>query len=969
MKNYRFPFHASRTNGLFRRVTGIRAALILALVASLSSLPFYVLAQDDSAPVKSRGSASYRPAPERGAFIISQGPDGKTDCRQATAEEARALRVGSVKQELHQINHLKTNAPESNAPESATGLTINLRATAQLEANQPAKLAFIAAAAKWESLIKDPITINIDVDFGTTFFGTAFPSASILGQTETQLLYLPGNYPDIRQRLVNHATGSEGTLYAALPAGTVPTDIGSVDTVLLASPLLRALGLLQPIADDSEQGGQLGAPRIGFNSAFGFDFDPNNGISANLTDFDAVATHEMGHVLGFNSLIGDREETPSNPLAASVWDIFRFRPGTATLNTFNTAQRILSSGGTQVHFSGGPELGLSTGKPSEPVGGDGNQGSHWKADEQSGTFIGVMDPTIARGQRYTMTTNDQNAIDAFGFTIVATPAPPNDNFANAQVISGSSGTVNGTNSFATKEVGEPTNPAGTGGGRSVWYNWTATGTGQATFDTNGSSFDTILAAYTGTAVNALTVLASNDDISPITDPEPRNIQSLITFAVTSGITYRIQVDGFDGDQGSIVLHWSGPGAPTPTPTPTPGPNTVQFSASTASATETAGATTKVDLLVTRTGNTAAAATVNFATSDATATDRSDYETTLGTLQFAGGETSKTVTVFIVDDAFAETPETFNVILSNPVACTLGAPTAVTVTINSNELGDGPNPVKNGSFNNDFFVRQHYLDFLNREPDSGGLNFWKGQLNECESVPLPGGFTDAQVCRETRRINVSAAFFLSIEFQQTGYLVERLYKVAYGDAVGTSTFGGTHQLAVPIVRLNEFLSDTQAMGKGVVIGAPGADQLLEANKQAVIADFVQRSRFLTAHPASSAGQFVNDLSNNAGPGVVSPSERNQLISDLTLQIKTRAQVLRAIAEDSDLFASEKNRAFVLTQFIGYLRRNPNDPPEAGLDYTGYDFWLGKLNQFNGNFVNAEMVKAFIVSGEYQGRFGP
>ena len=101
----------------------------------------------------------------------------------------------------------------------------------------------------------------------------------------------------------------------------------------------------------------------------------------------------------------------------------------------------------------------------------------------------------------------------------------------------------------------------------------------------------------------------------------------------------------------------------------------------------------------------------------------------------------------------------------------------------------------------------------------------------------------------------------------------------------------------------------------------------------------------------------------------PSEREQLINDLTFGIKSRAQVLRAIAEDSDLFASEKNRAFVLTQFIGYLRRNPNDPPRAGLDYTGYDFWLTKLNQFNGNFVNAEMVKSFLVSGEYQGRFGP
>jgi len=95
----------------------------------------------------------------------------------------------------------------------------------------------------------------------------------------------------------------------------------------------------------------------------------------------------------------------------------------------------------------------------------------------------------------------------------------------------------------------------------------------------------------------------------------------------------------------------------------------------------------------------------------------------------------------------------------------------------------------------------------------------------------------------------------------------------------------------------------------------------------------------------------------------------LINDLTFGAKTRAQVLRAVAEDSDLFAAETNRAFVLVQYFGYLRRNPNDAPEAGLDYSGFDFWLGKLNQFNGNFVNAEMVKAFIVSGEYQQRFGP
>ena len=385
--------------------------------------------------------------------------------------------------------------------------------------------------------------------------------------------------------------------------------------------------------------------------------------------------------------------------------------------------------------------------------------------------------------------------------------------------------------------------------------------------------------------------------------------------------------------------------------------TVQFSASMASAAETANATTEVALVVTRTGDTTAPVTVNYASSDGTASERSDYLAALGTLHFAAGETSKTISVYIVDDAFGEGSETFDLTLSNPTGAVLGVPATTTITINSDESVHGLNPVKDASFNSDFFVREHYVDFFNREPDPGGLAFWKNQIDECPT----------QACRDIRKMNVSAAFFLSIEFQQTGYLVERLYQVAYGSGQGTSTLGGMHQLSVPIVRLSEFLADTQQIGRGVIIGAPGADQLLESNKQALIAEFVQRARFTVAYPgAIGAAQYVDTLNTNAG-GVLSQAERDQLVSDLSSGMKTRTQVLRAVAEDPDLFAAESNRAFVLAQFFGYLRRNPNDTPDA--DYTGYDFWLGKLNQFNGNFVNAEMVKAFIVSSEYQGRFGP
>jgi Domain of unknown function (DUF4214) len=256
-----------------------------------------------------------------------------------------------------------------------------------------------------------------------------------------------------------------------------------------------------------------------------------------------------------------------------------------------------------------------------------------------------------------------------------------------------------------------------------------------------------------------------------------------------------------------------------------------------------------------------------------------------------------------------------------------------------------NPIEHSA---NFFVRQHYRDFLNREPDAAGLAFWSGQITSCG--------TDAQ-CIEIKRINVSAAFFLSIEFQETGYLVYRIYKAAYGNLPGAP---------VPLNR-SEFLPDTRQVGQGVEVGRPGWEALLAANKNMYVADFVARARFTTAYPQTlTAAQFVDALNLNAG-GALSPAERDQLVSDLSSGAKNRAQVLRAVAEDSDLVRNGFNKAFVLMQYFGYLLRNPNDAPD--LNFSGYDFWLTKLNQFNGNFVDAEMVKAFITSGEYLHRFGP
>jgi photosystem II stability/assembly factor-like uncharacterized protein len=397
----------------------------------------------------------------------------------------------------------------------------------------------------------------------------------------------------------------------------------------------------------------------------------------------------------------------------------------------------------------------------------------------------------------------------------------------------------------------------------------------------------------------------------------------------------------------------------------PAPSTVQFSGPASVGVTEAQASVTVTVI--RSGDISFPASVNYATSDTAgatncnalgtgvASSRCDYVSKAGTLNFAANEGSKDILIPLVDDSYPEGPESFTVNLSNAAGSgvTLGPQSTITITINDSGDAGGVNPIDTTNF----FVREQYIDFLSREPDTSGFNFWTGQINSCGSD---------QACNRLRRINVSAAFFISVEFQNSGYLVERLYKAAYGDATGNSTFGGAHMLTVPIVRLNEFLPDTQAIGRGVIVNDPGWDTLLESNKQALIDGFVNRSRFTTDYPSSmTALDFVDKLNTRAGLPL-STAEHDQLVSDLSSGAKTRAQVLRAVAEDPDLYNAEFNRAFVLMQYLGYLRRNPDDLQDT--DYTGYDFWLTKLNAFGGNYVNAQMVQAFLDSDEYRRRFG-
>lgn len=153
----------------------------------------------------------------------------------------------------------------------------------------------------------------------------------------------------------------------------------------------------------------------------------------------------------------------------------------------------------------------------------------------------------------------------------------------------------------------------------------------------------------------------------------------------------------------------------------------------------------------------------------------------------------------------------------------------------------------------------------------------------------------------------------------------------------------------------------------MVGATGWNEQLEANQTAYFNEVVQRPNFVATYPATmTSAQFVDSLNANAG-GALSISERDQLGNELSSGAKTRAQVLRAVAENEQFTRAHFNRAFVLTQYFGYLRRNPNDASDNNFD--GYNFWLTKLDLFNGNVVQAEMVKAFISSIAYRQRFGP
>ena len=227
-----------------------------------------------------------------------------------------------------------------------------------------------------------------------------------------------------------------------------------------------------------------------------------------------------------------------------------------------------------------------------------------------------------------------------------------------------------------------------------------------------------------------------------------------------------------------------------------------------------------------------------------------------------------------------------------------------------------------------FVNQQYLDFLARIPDPGGLDYWTSQLFECG--------TDA-LCVHDRRVAVADAFYFEPEFQQSGGYVYRVYRAALGT----------------LPSFAQFMPD-----RARVVGGANLDQ----SKTAFALDFVQRDAFLQLYPRTqTADQFVDALlSRNSG--VDFSGLRPTLISLYDGTDAGRATILRLVADDQSFSDAEYNRAFVLMEYFGYLRRDP--------ELEGFDFWLGQVNRFPLRDVGIQhaMACSFITSIEYQLRFG-
>ena len=369
--------------------------------------------------------------------------------------------------------------------------------------------------------------------------------------------------------------------------------------------------------------------------------------------------------------------------------------------------------------------------------------------------------------------------------------------------------------------------------------------------------------------------------------------------------------------------------------------------------------------VDRTGDLSGASTVRYATADLSgnnectvtngnASQRCDYLMLSGTLRFAAGEGTKTFQIPIVNDGYVEGSELFTIQLSNVTgtAATLGAASLTTVTITDDDIV-ATDAAHNPYLSNSFFVRMHYVDFLEREPDTAGFNDWVGVLNGCG--PQHGFLGAPSNCD---RAHISKGFFGSMEFIDRGFLVYRLYDL------------GLNRLPL----YTEYNADSAQL-RG--FGLSTAEQ--QQNLNNYLLDLGSRTEFVNRYAGvattGQATQLIQLLEMTAGVTLPATATtltgqppqygRADLISKRSTGQFSVVETVKAFVEQKVVYDKYFPRGFVTMQYFAYLHRDP--------DAAGWNDWLDVLVNGRPSLGVApgdynRLIFGFIYSTEYRKRFG-
>jgi hypothetical protein len=296
---------------------------------------------------------------------------------------------------------------------SRAALTINLTPDAGLSGNAAALAAFERAAQQWEGLLADNVTVNINAGFAALGSNTIGTASSVL---------LQASYNTIRNQMVadNAAEGARtDAIVASLPTAaqlslSLPAGVTYNGQIYASKANLKAMGFT---GLDTSFGASDAT--ITFSSQFAFDLDNSDGVTPGTMDFETVALHEIGHALGFFSVV-DNIVGGATSVPLYALDLFRFSTASlpASSANFTSFARDLRPGTNASFSDGSNSWRFATG-----TSGDGNQASHWKANEITGLLIGSMDPTLALGEVLEPSFADLRALDLIGWDALPIPEP------------------------------------------------------------------------------------------------------------------------------------------------------------------------------------------------------------------------------------------------------------------------------------------------------------------------------------------------------------------------------------------------------------------------------------------------------------------------------------------------------------------------------------------------------------------